>query len=232
MTDTDGMDGLAAEYALGTLSAAERAATEARRLREPALDAAIANWERRLSPLLNSIAEAAPPPGLYTRIEARIGGATGNVVDLTRRLKRWRTAALAASAVAASLIAVIGAREFSPRAPTPNLVAVLQKDAASPAFLITVNVDDRVMTVAPVSARHEQDKSFELWIIHDTLGPPKSLGTIDDAQPMVRPQLASYQRDVIQSATYAVTLEPQGGAPLGQPTGPVVFSGRLLPMQR
>ena len=40
----------AAEYALGTLDAGERASVAARRLREADLDAAITDWEWRFAP--------------------------------------------------------------------------------------------------------------------------------------------------------------------------------------
>ena len=32
----------------------------------------------------------------------------------------------------------------------------------------------------------------------------------------------------MMNATFAVSLEPEGGSPTGQPTGPVVFSGKLI----
>jgi anti-sigma-K factor RskA len=118
--------------------------------------------------------------------------------------------------------------EFQPKPKTQNLVAILQKDAASPAFLVTVNVDDRTMTVRPVAAHHEAGKSYELWIVQDSLGTPKSLGVIDEPHAMTRPTLAAYKRDVIESATFAVSLEPEGGSPTGAPTGPVVFAGKLI----
>lgn len=69
------IDALAAEYALGTLDADERAEAAARRQREPYLDAAIVDWERRLAPLLDNVDAAAPPEDLFQRIEARIAGA-------------------------------------------------------------------------------------------------------------------------------------------------------------
>ena len=49
------------------------------------------------------------------------------------------------------------------------------------------------MTVRPVAAKHEAGKSFELWIIDDSLGKPKSLGVIDEATPMKKPTLAALQ---------------------------------------
>lgn len=232
MNEHDDIDGLAGEYVLGTLPAAERAEVAARRQREAALDLAITEWEARLASLSNAVPEITPPADTFKKIELRLrnSAATGNpdVIDLTRRLKRWRSAALAASAIAAGLVLTIGAQQFAPKPKAKNLVAVLQKDAGSPAFLVTVNVDDRVMTVRPVAAKHEAGKSFELWIIHDSLGKPKSLGVIDETQPTRGPTLAAYKTDVIEGSTYAVTLEPEGGSPSGAPTGPVVFAGKMI----
>ncbi len=234
MTGADDIDGLAAEYVLGTLDASERAAVSARRQREPQLDNAIKSWERRLAPLNEAIPEVAAATGTWQKIEARITGAPrsanggAEVIDLKRRLSLWRTSAIAASAIAASLILAVGVRELTPQPKPKNLVAVLQKDAASPAFLVTVNVEDRLMTVQPVAAKREAGKSYELWIVHDSLGAPKSLGVIDDASAMQRPTLAAYKRDVIEGATLAVSLEPEGGSPTGAPTGPVVFAGKMI----
>ena len=234
MTGADDIDGLAAEYVLGTLDATERAAVSARRQREPQLDAAIRSWERRLAPLNNAIPEAAASLSTWQKIETRIAGASSTaggsteVIDLRRRLKVWRTSAIAASAIAASLILTVGVREMTPQPKPKNLVAVLQKDAASPAFLVTVNIEDRLMTVQPVAAKREAGKSYELWIVHDSLGAPKSLGVIDEAAAMQRPTLAAYKRDVIEGATLAVSLEPEGGSPTGAPTGPVVFAGKMI----
>lgn len=239
MTERDDIDGLAGEYVLGTLDAAERTAVSARRLREPQLDAAIANWERRLAPLINAVPAVEPPPAILARIHAQLSPTsmtnapgvaprTADVVALTRGVRFWRTATLASSLVAAALVGFIGVRELTPKPPTKNLVAVLQKDAQSPAFLVTVNIDQRLMTVRPVAAQHEAGKSFELWIVHDKLGGPKSLGVIDDPKVMRKPTLAAYQPNIIEEATYAVSLEPEGGSTTGGPTGPVVFAGKLI----
>lgn len=174
---------------------------------------------------------ASPPDDTLAKIEARIdekgiaSSGSATIVDLRRRLRLWRTTAIAASAIAASLVVALGVRDFQPRPKQQNLVAVLQKDAASPAFLVTVNIEDRIMTVQPVAAKPEPGKSYELWIVQDSLGAPKSLGVIDEPKAMTRPTLAAYKPDVIESATFAVSLEPEGGSPTGQPTGPVVFAG-------
>jgi anti-sigma-K factor RskA len=238
MTDDNDIDDLAAEYVLGTLDADERAFIAARRQREPALDAAILEWEQRLAPLSELVVAVNPPADTMAKIEARIDG-TGvpsseiaTIIELRRRMNFWRTAAFAASALAASLIFAVGVKNFQPKPRQQNLVAVLQKDPASPAFLVTVNVEDRVMTVQPVAAKPQPGKSYELWLIQDSLGAPKSLGVIDEHSAMTKPTLAGYKLKIIESATFAVSLEPQGGSPTGAPTGPVVFTGKLIPTTR
>ena len=64
---------------------------------------------------------------------------------------------------------------------------------------------------------------MELWLIPS--GPdqrPHSLGLIQPGQPIrltIPPDLAGR---VTPDATLAVSLEPPGGSPTGQPTGPVI----------
>jgi anti-sigma-K factor RskA len=216
-------EGLAAEYALGTLDAAERASVAARRLREPDLDAAISAWEARLAPLAEDAPESAPPPDLFARIEARMG--TGPV-DLTRilqaRLARWRAATAAAGAIAAALAFLVATRP----APPHQFVAVLQKSADAPAFAMTVDIDKLEFSVRPVAAQAPAGKSYELWIIGPNAA-PKSLGVIDAATGE-RP-LAD-DRALVRDATYAVTVEPKGGSPDGKPSGAPVFVGKLVPV--
>jgi anti-sigma-K factor RskA len=235
MTEDDDIDAIAGEYVLGTLDAAERASVAARRLREPALDAAIVEWESKLAPLSEFVAAVAPSEDAFAKIVARIDDAgpygSAAIVHLRRRLNMWRATAIAASAIAASLVVVFGARELRPP-PKQQLVAVLQKDASSPAFLVTVNIEDRVMTVQPVAAKPEAGKSYELWLVQDSLGAPRSLGVINGPKTVSRATLAAYKPDVIESATFAVSLEPEGGSPTGKPTGPVVFAGKLIPATR
>lgn len=225
----------AAEFALGTLDEEERVRLAARRQREPELDAAILAWEARLAPLSESIPALTPPRDFLSEIEARIdaraenAAPSGNVVDLTRRLRRWRFSAIAASAVAAALAIGIGLRESTRLAAPHEFVAVLQKSADSPAFIITVNLDSRDLTVRPVAAPPQPNKAYELWIINDKLGAPRSLGVIDSASPTAKPSLDRFDRAIVENATYAVTIEPPGGSPTGAPSGAPVFVGKLFP---
>ena len=231
MTGTDDIDALAAEYVLGTLDADERAAVAARRGREPALERAIAAWEQRLAPLNGGVTEVAPPMGLRDAVMARVAvqsASSANVIALTRRAARWRNAAIGMTAMAASLAGVLVYREAARPEPVGSYVAVLQKDAASPAFVMTVDIARRTLTVRPVSAQQQAGKSYELWLVHDKLGGPKSLGLVGDKPFSQSAILTAYQPGDIAEATYAVSLEPEGGSPTGAPTGPVLFAGKLV----
>lgn len=236
MTADDDIDMLAAEYALGTLEAGERAEVAARRLREPALDSAIRDWELRLAPLAAGVPEIAPPPGLIDKIEGRLastaaGAGAGSPVSLAEvaalkaRLARWRSAAIGAGAIAASLLLAIGTMDLWRPRPTGELVAVFQKDDDSPAFVMSVDVEKRMLTVRLVAAnRPDPDKTYQLWIASDQLGPtPRSLGLIERGEFTVR-RVLDYDPTLLRAATFGVSLEPAGGSPTGRPTSPAIHS--------
>jgi anti-sigma-K factor RskA len=233
MTISSDDDFAAAEYALGTLDASERATLAARRLREAELDEAIQGWEARLAPLAEATPEIAPPRDFLPAIEARIRGASrdapanATVVALERGVRRWRAAAIAASLVAALLAVGFVARETGRKSPAHEYVAILQKDAGSPAFEVTVNLDKQELTVRPVAAQAPPGKAYELWLIDAKLG-ARSLGVVGDASRAAN--LSAYDPSVVAGATYAVTVEPPGGSPTGRPSGAPVFVGKLIPV--
>ena len=234
MTISPDDDFAAAEYALGTLDASERATLAARRLREPDLDEAIRSWEERLAPLAEATPEIAPPRDLLPAIEARIRGASPEaqgsaaVVALERGIRRWRAMAIAASVLAGLLAIGFVVREATRQSAPREYVAILQKDAASPAIEVTVNLDKQELTVRPVAAQAPPGKAYELWIIDAKLGAPRSLGLIGDTPRGA--SLSAYDPAIIAGATYAVTVEPPGGSPTGQPSGTPVFVGKLIPV--
>lgn len=238
MNDREDIDGLAAEYVLGTLDASERVAVAARRQREGDLDAAIGAWERRLAPLAEAVPVVEPPAGLFARIEERLASAasgsagSGQVIELERRVRRWRNLAAAASAIAACLLVVIGVREMvRPQVPS-SYVAVFQKDDVSPAFLLSVDLKTRMLSIRMVAAERQPGKSYQLWIATEQSGGvPQSLGLIEDQADITRTVLTAYDPAVVQKATFGVSLEPAGGSPTGRPTGPALHA-KLIPSPR
>ncbi|MBR0954204.1 anti-sigma factor [Bradyrhizobium canariense] len=174
-----------------------------------------------------------------------------NVIRLEGRVKRWRTIASAVGALAAALLVTLSLQIFQPEAlpgglrpavriqtvevktPAPlpassQYVALLQGQGGGPAFILTIDGATKNFTVRKVGATPEPGKSFELWLISDKLPRPRSLGVIGTGDFTARPVLGSYDADVVNGATYAVTVEQTGGSPNGQPTSAPVFSGKLI----
>ncbi len=238
MTDDSDINAMAAEYALGTLDPGERASAAARRRREPALDAAISAWEIRLGPLADLIPAVEPPASILARIEERIErldrrsgmveGAGSNVINLQRTLGRWRRTALAASLVAISLVGVLYVRESQRLTAPRTFIAVMQKDDASPSFIVTVDIETRLLTVRPVAAPAQPDKSYQLWMAHPSFEGVRSLGLVSERDLAPRPVLTGFDRSVIETATFGLSLEPVGGSPIDKPTGPVLFHAKLI----
>jgi anti-sigma-K factor RskA len=268
--DTDTPDMLAAEYVLGTLASNERAQAESLIASDPAFAALVRGWEQRIGQLQAMVASVEPPPETWTRIQARLEGvepsaamrlpqhpdhagriaAESNVIDLRKRLGRWRRVATGFAAIAAVLIAFVATSVRNPELlpaqlrPKPvevvrvvertiekevnpgRFVAVLQANAASPAFILTVDVANRTASVRRVAGGPPPGKSYELWLVSDRFPAPRSLGLVG-ANDFTRPTLANFDQAVISDATFAVSLEPEGGSPNGQPTE-VLFASKLI----
>ncbi|WP_375788024.1 anti-sigma factor domain-containing protein [Bradyrhizobium sp. Pha-3] len=175
-----------------------------------------------------------------------------NVTALASRVKRWRGIASAATAIAAALLVTLGLQIYRPDAlpnairpkpriqtvevktpapvlaPSAQYVALLQGQNGGPAFIMTIDGATKNFTVRKVGAPSEPGKSFELWLISDKLPQPRSLGVIGADDFTARPVLSGYDPDVINGATYAVTVEQAGGSPNGQPTSAPIFTGKLI----
>jgi anti-sigma-K factor RskA len=182
-----------------------------------------------------------PPPMVPVAPPQLITAASADVVTLSSRARRWRGVAQAMTALAACLVALIGVQTWRsdmlpeamrPKvaavAPSRPLVAVLSRDGGPPAFVMTVDVATKTFTVRRAGVDPEGSKSYELWMVSDKFTQPRSLGIIGKADFTPKAQLATFDRDTVDNATYAITLEPQGGSPTGQPTSAPIFAGKLI----
>ena len=236
MTEQEDIDALAAEYVLGTLDAGERASVAARRQREAPLRRAIEAWEQRLGPLTALGPSINAPADLFDKITDRLGAivkaavANQRIVDLETRVRRWRLISGAISAMAASLVIAVGVRDFArPPQPSGSYFGVFQQGDVAPEFVMTIDLDRRVLSVRPVSASAPIGKTYQLWIVAtETGGVPKSLGLVDKDALATQAPLDAFDPVNIQKATFGVSLEPDGGSPTGMPTGPALHS-KLFP---
>jgi anti-sigma-K factor RskA len=227
----------AAEYVLGTLPADERARLAEQLKSDAALRQAVRAWQARLAPLDDTAAAEAPPAELWPAIERATAAGAGartpeptasNVIVLRRRLAAWRGAAIIAGALAAGLavVTVIDRHALPPAAEGGRYVAVVDSGGHEPALIAEVDTTTGTITVRSVKAETPAGHSLELW--HVTEGhAPRSLGILKaglDAQTIK--SLAGPVEGVI-----AVSVEPEGGSPSGAPTGPIVYTGKLIPVE-
>ena len=166
MTMNEEHEGLAAEYALGTLDADERAQADALLLLDPNFGAEVRRWERRLGELNVLVAPVEPPAPLWDRIAASVAAASPGapmrlpelpvpaplavqpsteIVDLTQRMRRWRGLTVMTGALAACLVGLVLTREYRgdllPPAwrTKPQVVErVIEKQAAQAAQFVAV----------------------------------------------------------------------------------------------
>lgn len=228
---------LAAEYALGVLTGDDLARARSLHAADADFRAAVGRWLGRLAPLLDEVEPITAPDQLWAAIERRLEPrrSAGNVVQLRRRVTVWRGIAAASSALAASLALVLVARPAPERAPAPvptqvasapALVAVLGDEQRPAAVLASWNPSSRSLTLAAADGATPADRARELWVIPGG-GTPISLGVMAE-QAMSRLTVSeALARQLQQGATLAISLEPMGGSPTGQPTGPVIASGAL-----
>lgn len=216
---------LAAEYALGVLDADARTQAAARMAREPAFARLVADWETRLTPWAVEIAEVTPPPHLWDAIAAQLPAETAARANVWQSLAFWRGLAFGSGALAATcLTALIYIGMFAPPAPAP-LVATID-GGGHHHFVATVDPGRGTVAVVPAAFAADATRVPELWLIPAD-GKPRPLGLLRADRAVNIPIPAALLPHATRDATLAVSLEPQGGSPTGQPTGPVIATGKL-----
>jgi anti-sigma-K factor RskA len=217
----------AAEYVLGVLGAAERRQAELRLVHDQVFASEVAFWEERLGSLADAVAPVAPPDRTWNRIvrATRARDPSKLRESLWQSLAFWRSFAIGSAALAAASIGVLTFIEISPVTRAP-LLATLGASNGQPNFVAAVNADGTGLLVIPAALLTSDRRAMELWLI-PAGDKPHSLGLIEPGRP-VRLEVP---RDLVARITadtaLAVSLEPPGGSPTGQPTGPVIASGKL-----
>ncbi len=133
---------LAAEYALGTLDADERAQAETMMSVDKDFAAMVHAWEQKLGALNQMVGVVEPRPEVWDRIKTAVGHAepqaplllpaapppeiapvaaqapgvvdSSNVIQLSAQARRWRNIATLTTAIAAALVAMISIQVYRP----------------------------------------------------------------------------------------------------------------------
>jgi anti-sigma-K factor RskA len=152
---------LAAEYALGTLDADERAQVETMMAADKEFTAIVRAWEYRLGVLNQMVGSVEPRPEVWDKIKTAVGlsgsraqlvlpesppapvdpvaNEAPNVVQLSTEARRWRNVATFATTIAAILVAMIAVAAYQPDLlpeairPKPRTQVVEVKTRSAPA---------------------------------------------------------------------------------------------------
>ncbi|RWC46140.1 MAG: anti-sigma factor [Mesorhizobium sp.] len=225
-----GDDMLAAEYVLGVLDADERQIASRRIDAENDFARLVDGWAVSFSPLAAAYPEIEPPASVKTAVDRRLFASAASVTAPTQPRGLWSSLAfwrgLAAAAVAALAIYIAVPILNPPVEPQARLVASLAAEGSDVKYLAVYDAAHHEVGLSHVSGERTSGKDFELWMIEGK-NPPVSMGVIPagaTAHIIVSP---AAQQKLAQGAVLAVSLEPAGGSPTGQPTGPVVAAGDL-----
>ncbi|MBA3598013.1 MAG: anti-sigma factor [Methylibium sp.] len=164
---------------------------------------------------------------------AASGGATGRAAGgaandpLWQRLRRWQIAsgmAIAAVLVLASLLVL----RPPPAAEGERYLAVLQApDSKTTGWIVEATAGGSVRLV-PVGATAAvpPGKVLQFWTKGEREAGPTSLGLIEPGQVT---ELPADKLPLLEPRQlFELTLEPEGGSPIGRPTGPILFVGSTV----
>jgi anti-sigma-K factor RskA len=133
------------------------------------------------------------------------------------------------------------------RLPQPVLIATLQPRSEgpaslepSPAFTVLIPSPERAIVTSVNGTRPPTNKVFQLWALEGRSAETRqslladslvSLGLIEHGG-LILLSLEREQSSRLHSGDMlGVSLEPSGGSPTNQPTGPIVFTGPLLTIE-
>ena len=195
----------------------------------------VEEWTERLHPLNEALAPRPVSAGLETRLLDRIAGlGRGGLVAMERSLRRWRAAAMVTGALAAGLALVLlwlAPQYLAPPRDGGSFVATLQAEGTGPAFVALVDLERRTIAIKRVAADAPAGRSFELWALGGGRDAPESLGLVDADVKIPATKLGDLATARLADTVFAVTIEPAGGSPTGQPTGTPVYIGKLIPTE-
>ncbi|NWJ27207.1 anti-sigma factor [Rhizobium sp. RM] len=215
---------LAGEYVLGVLAVATRRALEERMKEDKAFAHLVERWQQELASFNDEYLEQMPDAAIFARIEARLFGSKEEAVKqgLWNSIRFWRWTALGTGALAVVALALAVLPVIQPK-PTA-LVAELATTDSQVNLLASYDAESGRMRIVPVAVGKPDEKSLELWLVQKN-GSTRSLGVF---QPGASGDLiipADMRSDIAEGTTFAVSVEPFGGSPTGQATGPVIAVG-------
>ncbi|HEX7816740.1 anti-sigma factor [Dyella sp.] len=227
-----------AEYVLGVLDADARAAVahEVATLDEAAV--AVARWQRHLASLAYEAPAQEPPAEIWQRISQslRLEQARSRppVLSTTRwwdNLRLWQWIGAGAIGVAAACLVVVLQRPTTPPQEQVHgislMVSSIHQENGVAGWTATMDLQRKQIVVVPATPSPvAANRSTELWLIPQG-GKPIAVGVFQFDATTTLPLSPALLSQLGPTAVLAVSVEPSGGSPTGQPTGPVIGKGNI-----
>ncbi|WP_020168311.1 MULTISPECIES: anti-sigma factor [Methylotenera] len=219
-------DMLSVEYILGTLKGAARTRFEQLLKQRADWAQSFAWWESHIHLLADTVPAVNPPKRVWKTIETRLFAHRA-----AQSNSWWKSFAFISTALAASLATILVLQSPKPADEiTPEAIALLSSEKAQHGWLLseTKNAANEVemKAISLASLETKPDNAFELWLLPADKSKPISLGLLPQ-QGVANMKIPAQLVPLMAPGSLAVSLEPVGGSPTGQPTGAVLYQGKL-----
>lgn len=237
-------DLLIAEYTLGLLNLQETAQAQTLLGKDPEAVAIALKWEDRFLDLVDQLPPIEPPAHLLQRIQATLGMEITlvkrpNIVikavkkvlcGIWRGLWFWRGLSVALLLIALAYAAKPNLAVIE--APPIVRVAVLQApgQSSTPGWVATLDKKNNLFLNPKVHTDIPPDASMRLWTHNDSAPEPRPLGIIEPNRATTIP--ASSLGAIGQDQIFEMTLEPKSGSSAANPSGTVLFIGRMITLDQ
>jgi len=224
LRDADLRDQLAGRYVLGLLQGRARQRFQRLQRDDAELQRRVQYWEARLQPLDAGLQPQQPRRRVWRAIERRLRQSERPRIRTRGLLDGWR--AFAAGVVVAGLVLALALQLTKAPSFEPDYVAVILEADGAPLWLVQAETVQEQLLVTPLRRPEPPaGKAYELWLLPADEAAPVSLGLLPTELPAGSTLPAV--RQVATAKGIAVSVEPEGGSPTGQPTGPVVYQAAL-----
>ena len=219
-------DLLSIEYILGTLKGAARNRFEQLLKQRADWSQTFNWWESHIHLLADTVPAVKPPKKVWKNIEARLFNK-----NAAQSNAWWKSFAFLSTALAASLATILVLQSPKPADDiTPAAIALLSSEKSEAGWLISGSQNSanemEMEAISLDSLEAKPNNAFELWLLPADKSKPISLALLPQ-KGLIKFKVPAAIAPLMLSGTLAVTLEPVGGAPNGDPTGAVVYQGKL-----
>lgn len=219
-------DMLSVDYILGTLKGTARNRFEQLLKQRADWSQAFNWWESHIHLLADTVPAVKPPKKVWKNIEARLF--TKNAAQSNAW---WKSFAFLSTTLAASLATILVLQSPKPADEiTPAAIALLSSEKSEAGWLISGSQNSanemEMKAISLDSLEAKPNNAFELWLLPADKSKPISLALLPQ-KGLIKFKVPADIAPLMLSGTLAVTLEPVGGAPYGDPTGAVVYQGKL-----